>query len=82
MLKMRTTVTLGDDVFRALKVKAARTGKRDSQVIEEALRRDLGLGDLQDIWARVRPAPEEEGMELSTAEVHATRKERREARRS
>jgi gamma-glutamyl:cysteine ligase YbdK (ATP-grasp superfamily) len=81
MPKTRTTVTLDEDVFRAVKIKAARTGKRDSQVIEESLRRDLGLDDLQDIWARVTPAPEGEGMELATAEVHAMRKERREAGR-
>ena len=35
-MSKRTTVTLDDDVFRAVKVKAARTGKRDSQVIEAA----------------------------------------------
>lgn len=79
MPKMRTTVTFDEDVFRAVKIKAARTGKRDSQVIEESLRRDLGLDDLQDIWARVQPAPEGEGMDLGGGEVHAMRKERREA---
>lgn len=77
MSKTRTTVTLDEDVFRAVKVKAARTGKRDSQVIEESLRRDLGLDDLEEIWARVRPAPEEEGMALAEAELDAIRKERR-----
>jgi hypothetical protein len=81
MPKTRTTVTLDKDVFRAVKIKAARTGKRDSQVIEESLRRDLGLDDLQDVWARVRPAPEGEGMGLATAELHAMRKEGREAGR-
>jgi len=34
MSKARTTVTLDEEVFRAVKIKAARTGKRDSQVIE------------------------------------------------
>jgi hypothetical protein len=77
MPKARTTVTLNEDVFRAVKVKAARTGKRDSQVIEESLRRDLGLDDLAEIWAGVTPAPAEEGLELATAEVHAMRRERR-----
>jgi gamma-glutamyl:cysteine ligase YbdK (ATP-grasp superfamily) len=77
MSKIRTTVTLDDDVFRAVKIKAARTGKRDSQVIEESLRRDLGLDDLADIWAKVTPAAEEEGMELATGELRAMRKERR-----
>jgi hypothetical protein len=37
---------MDEDVLRAVKVTAARTGRRDSQVIEEALRRDLGLTDL------------------------------------
>jgi len=77
MSKTRTTVTLDEDVFRAVKVKAARTGKRDSQVIEEALRRDLGLDDLAEIWAKVTPAPEAEGLELAADELRALRKERR-----
>jgi gamma-glutamyl:cysteine ligase YbdK (ATP-grasp superfamily) len=77
MSKTRTTVTLPDDVFRAVKIKAARTGKRDSQVIEEAIRRDLGLDDLAEIWAKVMPAGEEEGMDLATDELRAMRKERR-----
>ncbi len=76
-MSKRTTVTLDDDVFRAVKVKAARTGKRDSQVIEEALRRDLGLDDLAEIWAKVTPADEGKGMDLATHELRAVRKERR-----
>lgn len=74
-------MTLDAEVLRAVKVSAARNGKRDSQVIEEALRRDLGLDDLEDIWARVDPAGEQEGLELAEAEIHAMRKERRAARR-
>lgn len=79
MTKARTTVTLDDEVFRAVKIKAARTGKRDSQVIEESLRRDLGLDALRDIWAQVTPTPEAEGMELADTELHAMRRERRAA---
>jgi gamma-glutamyl:cysteine ligase YbdK (ATP-grasp superfamily) len=77
MSKARTTVTLDEDVFRAVKIKAARSGKRDSQVIEESLRRDLGLDDLADIWAKVTPAAEDEGLELAYDELHAMREERR-----
>lgn len=77
MSKTRTTVTLDDDVFRAVKIKAARTGKRDSQVIEEAVRRDLGLDALAEVWAKVTPASEEEGMALATDELRTMRKERR-----
>jgi hypothetical protein len=81
MGKARTTVTLDEDVFRAVKVKAARTGKRDSQVIEDALRRDLGLGDLESLWEGVRPAPETQGLKLADVELHAMREERRAAGR-
>jgi gamma-glutamyl:cysteine ligase YbdK (ATP-grasp superfamily) len=77
MNKARTTVTLDEDVFRAVKIKAARTGKRDSEVIEESLRRDLGLDALAQLWAKVTPAPEDEGMKLAYDELHAMRKERR-----
>jgi gamma-glutamyl:cysteine ligase YbdK (ATP-grasp superfamily) len=77
MNKARTTVTLDEDVFRAVKIKAARTGKRDSEVIEESLRRDLGLDALAQLWAKVTPAPEDQGMKLAYDELHAMRKERR-----
>jgi gamma-glutamyl:cysteine ligase YbdK (ATP-grasp superfamily) len=77
MSKTRTTVSLHDDVFRAVKIKAARTGKRDSQVIEGSLRRDLGLDELAEIWAKVTPVSEEEGMALATDELRAMHKEGR-----
>ncbi len=79
MSKTRTTVTLDEDVIRAVKIKAARSGRRDSEVIEESLRRDLGLDALEELWARVRPASEAEGHDLATAELHAMRRERRAA---
>ncbi len=77
MSKTRTTVSLDEDVFRAVKIKAARTGKRDSEVIEESLRRDLGLDELAQLWAKVTPAPEGEGMKLAYDELRAMRRERR-----
>jgi len=76
MARTRTTVSLDEHVFRAVRVKAARTGKRDSQVIEDSLRRDLGLDALEGIWARVKPAPESQGTKLADAELHAMREER------
>lgn len=79
MPKTRTTVTLDEEVIRAVKIKAARSGRRDSEVIEESLRRDLGIDALGEIWASVRPAPEAEGLDLATAELHAMRRERRAA---
>jgi hypothetical protein len=77
MPKARTTVTLDEEVFRAVKIKAARTGKRDSQVIEDSLRRDLGLDELADIWSKVNPVSEEESLKLANDELHAMRRERR-----
>jgi hypothetical protein len=79
MARTRTTVTLDEDVFRAVKVKAARTGKRDSEVIEESLRRDLGLDALAEIWDKVTPADESQGLDLAASELRAMRKERRDA---
>jgi hypothetical protein len=77
MSQTRTTVTLDEDVYRAVKIKAARTGKRDSQVIEESLRRDLGLDELVEIWSKVNPVTEEESLKLANDELHAMRREKR-----
>jgi hypothetical protein len=56
MPKTRTTVTLDQEVIRAVKIRAARSGRRDSEVIEDSLRRDLGLGALEQLWSQVKPA--------------------------
>jgi plasmid stability protein len=82
MPKLRTTVTLDEEVIRAVKIRAARSGKRDSEVIESSLRRDLGLDALRQIWSRVKPAAEAEGLELADSELHAMRGEKRAAGRS
>jgi len=52
MTKIRTTLTIDEEVWKAVRVRAARTGKRDSDVIEAALRRDLGFDLLERLWAR------------------------------
>ncbi len=72
MAKVRTTLTVDRDVLRAVKVRAARTGKGDSEVIEEALRRDLGFELLDRLWAR-NEMTEQEAMELALEAQHATR---------
>jgi hypothetical protein len=79
MAKTRTTLTVDEEVLRAVRIKAARTGKRDSEVIEDSLRRDLGLHTLEEIWAGVKPAPLNEGLDLAVAELHEMRREKREA---
>lgn len=72
MAKTRTTLTIDADVLRAVKVRAARTGKGDGQVIEEALRRDLGLDLLDRLWAR-NDLGEDEALGLAVEAQHATR---------
>jgi hypothetical protein len=72
MPKVRTTLTIDGDVLRAVRVKAARSGKGDSEVIEEALRRDLGLELLERLWTR-NQLSESEAMTLAVEAQHATR---------
>lgn len=72
MTKVRTTLTIDADVLRAVKVRAARTGRGDSEVIEEALRRDLGLDVLDRIWA-VNDMDEDEATALAVEAQHRTR---------
>lgn len=76
MAKVRTTLTVDVDVLRAVKVRAARTGKGDSAVIEEALRRDLGLDLLERAWAR-NQLSEDDAMALAVEAQHASRRRRR-----
>ncbi|MGH7722536.1 MAG: ribbon-helix-helix protein, CopG family [Candidatus Dormibacteria bacterium] len=72
MAKMRTTLTIDQEVLRAVKVRAARTGRGDSEVIEQALRRDLGLDLLERLWAKHDPG-EDEAMALAIEAQHALR---------
>ena len=76
MAKTRTTLTIDEDVLRAVKVRAARTGKGDGEVIEDALRRDLGLDLLDRLWAR-NDLTENEAVELAVEAQHATRRRKR-----
>lgn len=74
--KVRTTLTIDEEVLRAVKVRAARTGKGDSELIEEALRRDLGLDLVERLWAHSRLS-EDEAIELAVEAQHSTRNRRR-----
>ncbi len=81
MAKVRTTVTLDEDVLRAVKLQAARRGKRDSEVIEEALRRQLFVGFMERLWAKATMDPDE-AMELALQAQHEAREELRRERRA
>jgi len=75
MPKVRTTVTLDDEVLRWVKVRGARQGKGDSEVIEESLRRDLGLDLLQGLW-QTNQMEEDEAMRIALEAQHSTRRSR------
>ena len=72
MSKVRTTLTIDEQVLRAIKVRAARSGKGDSEVIEEALRRDLGLELLDRLWA-ANDLDEADALALAVEAQHRTR---------
>jgi Arc/MetJ-type ribon-helix-helix transcriptional regulator len=75
MPKHRTTVTLDERILRAVRVKAARTGRRDSDVIEEALRRDLGFDLLDEAWQRA-DLSEDDALRLAVEAQHESRSRR------
>jgi hypothetical protein len=76
MVKVRTTLTVDEEVLRAVKVRGARTGKGDSEVIEEALRRELGFDLLERLWQTDDPG-EEQALALAVEAQHKTRARRR-----
>jgi plasmid stability protein len=70
--KIRTTLTIDEDVLRTVKVRAARTGRSDSEVIEEVLRRQLGFDLLERLWER-SDLTEDEAHALALEAQHASR---------
>jgi hypothetical protein len=74
MTKTRTTLTIDEEVLRAVKVRAARSGKGESEVIEEAVRRDLGFDLMERLWTR-NDMSEEGAMELAIEAQQIARRE-------
>ncbi len=73
MARKKTTIYIDDTLLKATKVLAARTGKKEYQIVEDALRGYLGLGALETIWSR-STLTEKEALELAYQELHAARK--------
>lgn len=73
--KRKLTVYLDPEVARAARVLAAHSDRRDSEVVEDALRGYLGMAAL-DAAQSLSALTEEEALELADAEVHAVRRER------
>jgi plasmid stability protein len=73
--KTRTTLTIDEGILRAVKVRAARTGRGDSEVIEEAVRAHLGFDLLDRLWERNHMG-EQQAVDLAVEAQHATRRRR------
>lgn len=78
--KRKATYYLSEDVLRAAKVRAARTDARDSDIVENALRRYLGFDLLERVWAR-SDLSEQQAMDLANDALHAVRRQRKRAPR-
>ena len=68
-------MTMDEAVIRAVKVRAARSGQGESEVIEEAVRRWLGLDLLERLWAKNDLDPDE-AMALALEAQRWARKQR------
>jgi hypothetical protein len=83
MGRKKTTVYIEESLLRAAKVAAARAGKHEYEVFEEALRGYLGFAAVvEQIWAGIPPelAPsEDEAARIAAEELAAVRAERRSA---
>lgn len=75
MARRKTTVYLDDEVLRATKMLAARTGRQEYEIVDEALRRYLGLDAVAAVWERSTPS-EDDALALAYAELRAMREER------
>ena len=81
MSRKKVTFYLDEGVLRAARVRAARSDRRDSEIVEDALRAYLGFDAVERVWAR-SDLGEEKAMQLALSELHAMRAEKRVARGS
>jgi predicted transcriptional regulator len=76
MARRKTTLYLDDELLRAAAERAARSGRQESDVIEEALRRYLGLESIvRQIQAR-GDLDEDESLAVAYNELDALRAKR------
>lgn len=75
MTKTRTTLTIDESLLKMIKVKAARLGLKESEVIEDAVRRSLGLDLFERLWER-HTFSDEEASNIALEAQHVTRNSR------
>lgn len=69
-----------ENLLRSAKVAAARSGKKEYEIFEEALRTYLGFDILDKVWEREGLPDEEEATRLAYEELHAMRVEEQETK--
>lgn len=74
MAKTKTTLSLDDRLMRMIRVRAARSGRTQSDVLEDALREGLAVIDRMRARASL---DEEEALRLASEVVHEVRNDRR-----
>ncbi len=72
MAKVKTTLSIDENLMRQVRVRAARSHRSQSDVLEAALRE--GLGVVERIRSKAR-LDEEEALELASMVVHEVRAE-------
>jgi hypothetical protein len=78
MAKQKTTLYLDEDVLRQTEAAAAGSGRDESAVVEDALRRYLGLEVVDQVWARTagNALNPDEALALAYEELRASRAQR------
>jgi hypothetical protein len=77
MAKQKTTLCLDEDVLRRTAASAASSGRDESEVVEDALRRYLGL-EVEQVWSRNadNALDPDAALALASTELDAFRSER------
>ena len=71
-MRKKTKVYLPSELLRSVRVWSARTGRKDHEIIEEALKLYLGLDVIESVWAR-SDLSEVLALDLAYEELHASR---------
>ncbi len=79
MAKVKTTLSIDETLMRQVRIRAARSSRSQSEVLEAALRE--GLGVIDRIRAKARLS-EDEALDLASEVVHEVRGQGRRKRKS
>jgi Arc/MetJ family transcription regulator len=79
---VKTTTYIDEKLRRAAKQAAVRSGVKEYEVYEDALRKYLGWEILEELLARHSDLSEEDAMRIAVEEVHAARSTRARPRSS